>query len=72
MVNIVAASAMVMFVLTMFVVYMAVTSTFNHLIKAPVLVVHTHMTLPAGRTRAGGHGGGAAAAAAAAAAKKEA
>ena len=47
-VNIVRGITMVIFVLTMFVVYMAVTSTFNHLIKAPVLVVHTRVTLPAG------------------------
>ena len=74
-VNIVRGITMVIFVLTMFVVYMAVTSTFNHLIKAPVLVVHTRVTLPAGRALglvATEEEAAAAAAAAVAAAKKEA
>ena len=71
-VNIVRCITMVIFVLTMFVVYMAVTSTFNHLIKAPVHGAHARDPSRRARTRAGGHGGGGAAAAAAAAAKKEA
>ena len=72
-VNIVRGITMVIFVLTMFVVYMAVTSTFNHLIKAPVLVVHTRVTLPAGRALGlVATEEEAAAAAAAAASKKEA